>query len=306
MKNNKLTLIDRRVAPGVRATRSHTFPFLLPRPADCRFHQASGETPLPLRPAGRISNSINVSIFTLIELLVVIAIIAILAAMLLPALKAAKETAKGITCLNNQKQCGLATLTYADDFNGAMLTEDTHWYAVNQDVPYSRGERSWSTNLCANNYLPPNWIVGTEYWSSARGKIMAGTGVKLQDNTSLFCPSMSNIDTATGYPTPNTAYGLRAGSQDHTLPDVRNLKDGASYNLRTVNLKYPYLADAIDTSTGNARARFFPWAWVGSEQIHLRHRKRANCWFPDGHAASHAKSELMTMHPDAAWIVSYP
>lgn len=70
--------------------------------------------------------------FTLIELLVVVAIIAVLVAVLLPVLNAAKEKARGVTCIGNLKQLGLAFLIYESDYGR---------------LPSSPGGSGWPSSL---------------------------------------------------------------------------------------------------------------------------------------------------------------
>ncbi len=53
--------------------------------------------------------------FTLVELLVVIALIAILASLLLPALSRAKDQARRVHCISNQKQIVIAWMLYPTD-----------------------------------------------------------------------------------------------------------------------------------------------------------------------------------------------
>ncbi len=220
------------------------------------------ESPRDLRVAARC--------FTLVELLVVVAVIALLLAILVPSYTDAREQAKGVVCLSNQRQIGLAIQAYTNDYEGrfpvAQYPDFEHLALV-----------AWDTITYAAD---PQRAQPGLIWQYSPG------GVRVQQCPAYRGPSNTAGDAFTGYNYNTTYIGRGWGEPPYRgmgpaparVSEVRYatraalVGDGGIYQTTNKFMRAPL--DGIGEATAHAGAQAY------------RHRGRTIVGHVDGHGAA--------------------
>ena len=219
--------------------------------------------------------------FTLIELLIVIAIIAILAALLLPTLNKARETARGIVCVNMLKGMAQGAILYCHAY-------DDYWPAT----------AKWGVKIC-DPYVGPgnsNW-----YDLAAFRELLGFKGLMSKvwpDN--YLCPSSYSAKQARWYnssyqytrPAYSIHWSYTAGYWDYNTadgekkPKLSTVKQPATRVGWSDALTHLYFLEKASTYQDYILAGADSRLVEANGPIAYRHNRTAKMVFLDGHVES--------------------
>jgi len=249
--------------------------------------------------------------FSLVELLVVIGIIAMLAALLLPALKKAKDMALSSLCQGNQRQCGLALVGYAADFDDWVIGgECAGTYATYPSIGVMIMGCGYAPRRGDFDGTPPTY-----------GFINIPFGAVYQ------CPSLppppkyrqwgGNYPSGKNNSNTSQSYGLRSFSYGAYYPGEQQASTTTDPKRRLIKLSSlyqpsltPYMVDTasdvndVSDSFVIGRTQWKEWYTSYQKMLHLRHNRRANVWCPDGHVASWDAADVVEHKNPLAGAVS--
>ena len=225
--------------------------------------------------------------FTLIELLVVIAIIAILAAMLLPALSAARVSAKTSACISNLHQIALGSQNYSQDYQGWIISSTRDGEAGH----------SWFVEIYRVMYLeaPKSGYSSDQKLYAAFSCPMEGIPFSNSTSTGYRYTHFAHNSYAFGYestwqtPSKNSDKNKRQARNETELLDpsrallvadtaTQNVPDLQSYSNK--GIAYRHGGDVTSVKDGDTITR------------NLYSGNAANACYVDGHARTILKSEV--------------
>ncbi len=219
--------------------------------------------------------------FSLVELLVAVSVIAVLIALLLPALRAARDTAQRVLCQSRMRQVGIAMQVYRSDFGG--------WHPPQNILPGS---------------LPPPWYDSGSYRFAELIRPYLNTPENLSytssaDENTYMCPS-NNYRYRTGM--------LFSEMREFIYTSGLGMVSGNYWNTALFGMsessfrhlpRFDFPGQPSDTiacgEVAGQTATRLGFATNGWSQVAFFHQGRTNFLMLDGHVEGWRQTDLFAL-----------
>lgn len=218
--------------------------------------------------------------FTLLELLVVMGIIGILVGLLLPAVQAAREAARRMSCANNFKQIALGVAQYHDAFENLPLHATGTFSNANDPANTNQFRLSFLVSITPYMGQTPLWeAISSEYMGMP--------------------PNETGVNNAEPYAIEDPSYGMYEGrgeqNQSHAYPPMGPSPAVAAYQPWRVEVTtYRCPSDPGMGSPSLGRTNYAACLGDATEGLDAGlWRYEASAWSPSGETLMRATGRGM-------------